>query len=183
MVTRGDLVSHAREHAGVIAVVVVTVLGVLVAGTFADASPSDIDVGAPAVEVTVPSPAAATPGPAATVAPPAGLFVPAGPLAPITGTVTTPTVAPTPSAGQAPPAAKGQAPSDPIVQLPPLGDLSSADAAIRSLCSAILTPFGLYATVFGLVGGTIPFTLPELPFYILVGPISDACLQLEGLTP
>jgi hypothetical protein len=67
--------------------------------------------------------------------------------------------------------------------LPPIGDLSSIDAVIRSLCSAALLPFGLPATIFGLVGGAIPFTLPELPFSIVVGPLSDLCVSLEKVTP
>jgi hypothetical protein len=188
---RGAFQRAAREHGGVIVVVAVTVLGVLVATSISDADTVSSAPTRGPVPTTTAAPPATAGATGDTLAPPVadGVVAPfvgtvsggSGPAGGVSGAAPSAQAAPSArpgAASQAPPAALL-----PNSALAPLGDLSSIDAAIRSLCSTLLLPFGLPATVFGLVGGTIPFTLPELPFSIVVGPLSDLCLSLEEVTP
>ncbi|MEY2570175.1 MAG: hypothetical protein QOE63_525 [Acidimicrobiaceae bacterium] len=65
----------------------------------------------------------------------------------------------------------------------PTGALSPIQDLINQACVLALTPFGLPSTILGLLGAAIPITLPNLPFAIIVTPISDLCLNLQSIVP
>jgi hypothetical protein len=68
----------------------------------------------------------------------------------------------------------------PLPALPP-GVLNPFQQLVDFFCVTAFTPFGLPDTVFGLLGGGIPITLPNVPFQILIEPISDLCVALQSL--
>jgi hypothetical protein len=64
----------------------------------------------------------------------------------------------------------------------PTGALSPINQLINQACVLAFTPFSLPSLVLGTLGLAIPITLPNLPFAIIVTPISDLCLQLQSAT-
>lgn len=190
----GRLKSAARQHGSLVAVIAVALVGVMIYGSVTTetlaASPSippasDVESGAPGAAVlgapTDPGGVVSAPGP----------FVPGrvgsgeAPSVPVSPSIPgDESELPTPAPDGALPSSETSAvpviDDVPLPSLPP-GVLNPFQQLVDFFCVTAFTPFGLPDTVFGLLGGGIPITLPNVPFQILIEPISDLCVALQSL--
>jgi hypothetical protein len=191
----GRLKSAARQHGSLVAVIAVALVGVMIYASVTTetlaASPSippasEAESGAPGESIagvpTDPGGVVSAPGPFVPGRVGSG-DAPSVPVDPSIAGEESDVPAPAPD-GALPPSETSAVPDLDDVPLPslPPGALNPFQQLVDFFCVTAFTPFGLPDTVFGLLGGGIPITLPNVPFQILIEPISDLCVALQSLT-